>query len=126
MTTTAKGTLDVSDWEEAVTAEGEGRSKQANAHCLSTFTGDLQGTGRADWLLVYVGDGTAFVGTQRFEGTLGGRSGSFVLRTRGSYTETGVEVEWEVVPGSGSDELAGLTGEGGYRNADYTLEYTLA
>ncbi|MET9971424.1 DUF3224 domain-containing protein [Streptomyces sp. NPDC006356] len=126
MTTIAKGTLDVSDWVESVVAESAGQSKQAAAHCQAAFTGDLEGSGRADWLLVYVTEGlTRFVGTQRFEGKLTGRSGSFVLQTHGTYADSGVEVTWEVVPGSGSGELAGLSGTGGYRNADYTLEFSL-
>ncbi|MEU9704932.1 DUF3224 domain-containing protein [Streptomyces sp. NPDC047981] len=127
MTTIAKGTLDVSDWVEAVTAEAEGQCKQANAHCQAAFVGDLEGGGRADWLLAYIGEaGTRFVGTQRFEGKLAGRAGSFVLQMHGTYTETSVEVVWEVVPGSGSGDLTGLAGKGGYRNADYTLEFSLS
>ncbi|WP_093802477.1 DUF3224 domain-containing protein [Streptomyces sp. Wb2n-11] len=127
MTTVAKGTLDVTDWAEEVTAEAEGQCKQANAHCRADFTGDLEGSGRADWLLVYTGGGqTRFVGTHRFEGKLAGRAGSFVLQTHGTYEESGVEVFWEVVAGSGSAGLAGLSGKGGYKNADYTLEYSFA
>ncbi|MYW42448.1 DUF3224 domain-containing protein [Streptomyces sp. SID161] len=126
MTTTAKGTLDVTDWMETSIAEAEGQSKQAAAQSEAAFSGDLQGRGRCDWLLVYPGEGPArFVGTQRFEGELSGRKGSFVLLLRGTFDATGAHVTWEVSPGSGSGELVGLGGTGGYENADYTLEFTL-
>ncbi|WP_406207857.1 DUF3224 domain-containing protein [Kitasatospora sp. NBC_01560] len=127
MTTTAKGTLDVSDWVETSLAESDGQAKQAGAHSQGAFTGDLEGSGRADWLLTYPVEGPAhFVGTQRFEGKLGGRSGSFVLQLRGTFDATGAHVQWDVVPGSGAGELTGLSGSGGYENADYTLEFSLS
>ena len=126
MTTTAKGTLDVTDWVEAPLAEVEGQAKQAGANSQAAFSGDLEGNGRTDWLLTYPVDGPAyFVGTQHFEGKLGDRAGSFVLQLRGTFDATGAHVLWDVVPGSGTGELAGLSGSGGYENADYTLEFTL-
>ncbi|RKT17060.1 uncharacterized protein DUF3224 [Streptomyces sp. 1114.5] len=127
MTTHAKGTLDVTDWVESLIAETDGQAKQATAHSQAAFSGDLEGNGRSDWLLTYPADGPAhFVGTQRFEGKVAGRAGSFVLHVRGTFDGAGAHVTWDVVPGSGSGELAGLTGSGGYENADYTLDFSLA
>jgi hypothetical protein len=61
---------------------------------------------------------------------VGGRRGSFVLQSSGTYADNTARVTWFVVPGSGTDELAGLSGQGGYTsghedypNVPYTLEY---
>src|SRR5579859_5407141 len=109
MTIAAKGTLDVSEWVETAVAEAEGQPKQASAHSLAAFSGDLAGSGRSDWLLTYPADGPAyFVGAQRFEGTAGDREGGFVLQVNGTFDAAGAHVKWTVVPGSGWGALAGI------------------
>jgi acyl-coenzyme A synthetase/AMP-(fatty) acid ligase len=123
----AAGTVDVSAWEETTCVEAPGQARLARATSLAVFTGDLDGSGRTEWLLTYPADSPAsFVGVQHFDGRLGGRPGSFVLEMRGTYDAAGAHVSWSVVPGSGTHELRGLTGTGGYENADLTLEYQLA
>lgn len=78
------------------------------------FTGSLAGTGVADHVRVVRADGTdTFTGIERFDGALDGRPGSFVLTAQGYTTATGVvHGHWEVVPGSATEELAGLRGHG--------------
>jgi hypothetical protein len=67
------------------------------------------------------------VSMQRFHGKLRGRQGTFVLQ--GSEIENGkIRVTWFVVPGSGTGDLSGLRGEGGFegqfgKGSDGTLEY---
>ena len=46
--------------------------------------------------------------------TLDGRSGSFVLRLGGGFEGGAARTTWTVVEGSGTGDLAGLQGEGGY------------
>jgi len=58
------------------------------------------------------------------------RSGSFVFETTGSYDGGEARTTWSVVPGSGTDELRGLRGEGsavapGGPNGSFTLDYDL-
>jgi uncharacterized protein DUF3224 len=90
--------------------------------------------GRAEYLMIYRDDGSArYVRVERVIGRIGGRSGSLVLQGSGSYdqsTRTG-ECTWFVVPGSGTGDLRGLRGAGGFvaKHADYanvpiTLDYT--
>ena len=73
-----------------------------------------------------------FSGLEHVIGRIGGRSGSFVLRHRGSFRGATVEGSWSVVPGSGTGELRGLHGEGGYRawpgqpRTSFTLDYDFA
>ena len=53
-----------------------------------------------------------FLGYEKVVGSLGGRTGSFVLRHTGSYDGGKATAELEVVTGSGTDELVGLSGTG--------------
>lgn len=126
MGTLIKGTVQVADWSETAYVEIEGQTRLARAIAPATFAGGLEGQGQSDWLLAYPTDGSAsFVGLQNFEGSLDGRTGTFVLQMSGTFDEAGPHVTWSVVPGSGTGELAGLSGAGGYDNADFTLDYTL-
>jgi uncharacterized protein DUF3224 len=51
---------------------------------------------------------------ERVRGSLGGRKGSFLLQDAGTLVGKTVSGAWFVVPGSGTGELAGLRGEGGF------------
>ena len=44
----------------------------------------------------------------------GARSGTFVLQHKGTFEDGKAKVEWFVVSGSGTGELSGLRGEGGF------------
>jgi hypothetical protein len=82
-------------------------------------------------LVAYSGDTYAsFVGLHHVIGSVEGRSGSFVLQSSGTYMDNTARVTWFVVPGSGTSELAGLSGQGSYTagqadypNVPYMLEY---
>lgn len=77
------------------------------------FTGDLEGTGRGQMLTARgaVEGSAAYVAIERVEGTLAGRTGSFLLQHRGVMTSARQELRVTVVPDSGTGELAGLEGE---------------
>jgi hypothetical protein len=77
-----------------------------------TIEGDLTGTGRAEMLSVGTPiDGSAgYVAIDRITGTLHGRTGSFVLQHYGLMDRGTGTLLVQVVPDSGTDELAGLTG----------------
>ena len=79
--------------------------------------------------MCYRPDDTAdFVGLQRVDGRLGERSGSFVMRTAGTFDGKEARGELTVVPGSGTGELGDLNGSGEFRAplgsaASVTLDY---
>jgi hypothetical protein len=61
-------------------------------------------------------DGSAsFVGIERITGAVGGRAGTFLLQDAGTVQNSIVRGDWFVVPGSGTGQLAGLRGTGGFR-----------
>jgi hypothetical protein len=75
-------------------------------------------------------DRAEYVGLQTVTGSLVGRSGSFVLRTAGTFDGSKAEGELTVVEGSGTGELAGISGTGSFSapmgsEAELTLDYEL-
>jgi hypothetical protein len=66
-------------------------------------------------LRVRCDDGSvSMVSMQRVRAKLGGREGTFVLQGSEVVTNGRIKAEWFVVPRSGTGELAGLRGEGGF------------
>jgi hypothetical protein len=94
-----------------------------------TFTGDLNGESPVRALEVRRDDRSAsLVSVQRFRGKLNGREGSFVLQGQEIVENGTIRAKWFVVPGSGTGDLAGLRGEGGFeghfgKGSDATLDY---
>jgi len=80
-----------------------------------TFTGELYGVSTVRALEVLRDDRSAsLVSVQRFRGQLGGRQGTFVLQGAELVQKGKIKATWFVVPGSGTDGLSGLRGEGGF------------
>lgn len=94
-----------------------------------TFTGDIDGESTVRALQIQREDHSAsMVSLQRFRGKLGGRQGSFVLQGQETVAAGKIKATWFVVPGSGTGDLAGLRGEGGFEGAfgkgsEGTLDY---
>jgi Protein of unknown function (DUF3224) len=81
-----------------------------------TFTGDIEGESPVRALQVLRDDHSASqVSVQRFRGKLGGRQGTFVLQGQEIVENGKIKATWFVVPGSGTGELSGLRGEGGFK-----------
>lgn len=125
----ASGTFEVTPGGEETLHEIDGGPRLAHATGVQRFTGDLQAEGAVDWLMCYLPDRSAtFVGLQRIDGSIGGRSGTFVMHADGSHDGTGSDGTWTVVPGSGTGGLVGIAGEGSFHAAGgptvtYVLEF---
>ena len=95
------------------------------------FHGDLQASSKGEMMacMTAVKDSAGYVALERVTGTLAGKSGSFVLQHNGTANRGALQLTVTVVPDSGSDGLAGLTGtmtivaEGGKHT--YAFDYTL-
>jgi hypothetical protein len=115
MSTHAQAKFEVQSWDENTYEELGGDAKLTRASVGQGFSGDLEGEGSVEWLMCYREDKTAdFVGLQRFVGRLGGRSGSFVMQTQGSFDGKEAKGGLAVLERSGTDELAGITGSGSF------------
>lgn len=109
----AEGTFTVRSWDENTYSELEGNGKLTRATVAFTLAGDLTAEAGWDAVMCYRPDGTAvFSGFQLTTGTLGGQQGSFVLRSDGEFVNGEARSRWQVVEGSGTGALAGLSGSG--------------
>ena len=130
--THAQGKFDIASWDEEPYVEIDEARKLTRALVTQRFSGGLKGDGSVQWLMFYRTDGTAdFVGMQHIEGTLGGRKGSFVLETTGTFDGAKAAADWTVIAGSGTDDLEGIEGIGQMSapmgsTAEYEFNYTLA
>jgi hypothetical protein len=77
-----------------------------------TYYGDLEGTAAGEMIAVRTAEnGSAgYVALEKVTGTLAGRTGSFALQHWGLMDRGTPELKIVVVPDSGTDGLAGLTG----------------
>jgi Protein of unknown function (DUF3224) len=125
----AAGTITVRAYEPTPYDQPPEGPVLSRIHVEEEFSGDIDGTGVVEFLQAQVSeDAASFVGLERVSGNVGGRSGTFVLQDQGTLRGTTVSGDWFVVPGSGSGELAGLRGEGGFsaelgQGAEITLDY---
>lgn len=129
MRTHATATFEVKSWDEKPYNEMEGGPKLTRARVAKSFEGDIEGEGTLEYLMIYRDDGSAsFVGLERVVGSVGKRSGSFVLQHSGTFEGGTTKATWSVVPGSGTGDLRGLRGDGGFASAHaqrypMTLDY---
>ena len=103
--------LEITSWDEKPYRELDDGRKFSRAEVTLAGTGDGVVSGSFESLLYYRADGTSeYVSIMEITGTLGGRSGSFVLQGGGTFDGTTARVDTTVVPGSGTGELAGISG----------------
>lgn len=113
MKRTAAARFAMKSWDEKPYSEGQDLPKLTRASVTKTFTGDIEGEGQVEYLMMYGSDGSAtFVGLERIVGRIGGRAGTFVLRRAGVFESGQAKESYSVIPGSGTGELRGLRGDG--------------
>jgi hypothetical protein len=113
MRRTAKAQFAIKSWDEKPYSEGADLPKLTRASVAKTFTGDLEGEGHVDYLMMYRSDGSAtFVGLERITARLGGKAGTFVLQRTGVFEGGQAKESYSVVTGSGTGALRGLQGDG--------------
>jgi hypothetical protein len=113
MNQTANARFAIKNWDEKAYSEGQDLPRLTRASVTKTFTGDIEGEGQVDYLMMYRSDGSAtFVGLERVSGRLGAKNGTFVLQRTGVFEGGQAKESYFVVPGSATGELRGLRGEG--------------
>jgi hypothetical protein len=124
------GTFEQKTWDEKPYSEGEGEPKLTRVSATKSFHGDIEGEGSVEYLMVYPDESSAlYTGLERVVGSIEGRSGSFVLNLDGTFEGGIAKTNWSVVPGSGTGDLRGLHGSGGFvaqhgeSVVPFTLEY---
>ena len=95
------------------------------------FHGDLEATARGEMLAAFepLTNAGVYVAIDRVVGTLHGKSGSFLIAHRGIANADGQTLDIVIVPGTGTGQLAGITGTLGIEIVEkkhfYTVEYEL-
>jgi hypothetical protein len=116
-------------YDEEPYGEGDG-VERSRVHITRTFTGDLEGTATAEILIAKSEGGGGYTGQDLITGTLNGKTGGFVIQHGGIMGPEGISNIGTIVPGTGTGELEGISGEGTLLaddegNHTLTLEYEL-
>ena len=126
----AKGTFEITMTPPAAGA-GAGRVAVGRMLIDKQYAGGLTGIGQGEMLSAgNPADGSAgYVAMEHVTGALDGMSGSFALQHAGTMHGGESVLSIAVVPGSGTGELAGISGKLKLdiveRTHHYELEYTL-
>ena len=116
------GAFSVSKWEESpIRPDADGmRATRVSAEFL--FTGEIEGAAHVEYLMFYTvfdeknmhNSQARYVGQIEIVGSVKGRSGSFALANSGSFEGGLARSEMEIIIGSGTGELASISGLGSY------------
>jgi hypothetical protein len=126
----ASGTFQVKLTPQPAAADGESAILGRFA-IDKQFSGDLDAASKGEMLAAgtETKGSAGYVALERVGGKLGGRSGTFYLQHNGIMARGAGRLTIEVVPDSGTDQLAGLSGkmeikvENGKHS--YEFDYTL-
>ena len=128
MTKHAKSAFDVTITPQESAAD----ATVARMLLYKEFHGDLDAIAHGEMMAAsepLTGAGV-YVALDRVTGTLHGRSGSFLMAHRGIRNADGQSLDIVIVPGTGTGQLAGITGTIGIDIVEkkhfYTVDYELA
>lgn len=127
----ANARFTIKNWDEKPYSEGQNLPRLTRASVTKTFTGDIEGEGQVEYLMMYRTDGSAtYLGLERVIGRIGGKTGTFVLQRIGVFESGQAKETYSVIPGSATGELRGLQGDGSSAlghgtEYPFTLDYDL-
>ncbi|MEP7384429.1 MAG: DUF3224 domain-containing protein [Gemmatimonadota bacterium] len=127
----ATGTFEVKMTPQPSDDYADGKSL-ARLALDKTFQGDLAATSKGQMLsaMGHAKGSAGYVAIEQVTGALAGREGSFVLQHSGSMDRGAPSLALAVVPDSGTEGLAGLSGTMAIMIADgthsYQFDYTFA
>ena len=115
-TTHAKATTTVYKYEPVIYDDPKEGPALVKAHLEESFTGDIKADGVVEILQAtnHANESSVLVGIERMTGKIGEKQGSFLLQIAGKIEGKAIKCDWFVIPGSGTGQLTGLRGEGGF------------
>jgi hypothetical protein len=131
MTKHAKGAFDVKVIPQKPDSKEAESSKLGRMSLDKQFQGDLEATSTGEMLatMTEVKGSAGYVAMERVNGTLQGKSGTFVLQHSATMTRGVPQMSVTVVPDSATGDLAGLTGTMTIKIEEgkhfYEFDYTL-
>ena len=112
----AISSFDVTGWDQTPYEDETDGPAHSRATVKKTFRGDMEGESTAELLMCQadtsdLSAGAGYVASERVSARLGDREGTFAMQHWGLSGGCGPpRTGGHVVPGSGTGELAGLTG----------------
>lgn len=128
---TLRGSFDVTTESESPFHNQDGVAI-SRAIVRKTFSGAASGTSEAQMIATRTPDpgSASYIAMEVFTGTMDGKQGSFVMQHNGFMTDGEPRLSVVIVPGSGTGDLAGISGTLEIDNVDgahsYTFEYEIA
>lgn len=111
---TISADFDIADWQPT-SYEVEGTTSElSRVRVTKQFEGDMRGTSTADLLMAGNSYGAGYVASEVFTGSVDGREGSMVIQHWGLAEGTAAASSGHIIPGSGTDALAGIAGKAVY------------
>lgn len=122
----ATGTLVHSHWDEKPYHDS-GTQKGTIARIDAVFDGDVTGEAKTVYTMAYTegGNSAHYAGHLLFDGKIGGRAGTFIIFEQGHWGNGTANSTWQIVADSGTGDLAGISGTGGYVSKDKSVNYEL-
>jgi len=130
MKLSASAVFHITDGYEESFSKNENGQKLTTGKFFIFYEGEIAGESVLMELKNYLNDKKATIyGLERFNGTIAGKSGSFVLEHSGTFENNVITSVRKIVPGSGTNELAGVRGEGVFNSSEskefhLTLQYS--
>lgn len=112
----AVSSFEVTGWDQAPYGESVEPPLLSQATVKKKFTGELEGESTAQLLMCQadakdLSAGAGYVASEVVEGVLNGKAGTFVMQHGGLSGGGKNRTYGHIVPGSGTGELKGITGE---------------
>jgi Protein of unknown function (DUF3224) len=130
MSERATASFDITTWDEQPWDDRDG-IRLSRTRVVKVFRGEIEGESTAELVMATAGeDSAAYVGVERVDGRVNGRAGSFVYLHTATMVRGTPSASWPVVDGSGTGELAGISGQVRIDNLPdgghvFTLDYDL-
>ena len=123
---TIEARFEIIDFNEAVYDQPEEGPKLTRVQIRKRYYGVIEGSGVVEVLTAQGDSGAGFVASERIDGVLEGRRGTFVIQHGGLAEGPAQSTFGAIVPGSGTGELTGLAGQATEAQQEVlTLVYTL-
>lgn len=111
MSERATASFEITIWDEQPYDEQDG-IRLSRTRVVKRFRGEIEGESTAELVMAVAGDDSAaYVGVERVTGRVNGREGSFVYLHTATAAGGAQSASWPVVDGSGTGELAGISGQ---------------
>lgn len=129
MSKRSESSFTIDEWNEKHNDEWQ-LGKLTRTLVTKKFQGSLDGKSEVEAIMLRLNEQDvsvmAYVGIERIECVLDGRSGSFIVLHTAEAIGQDRQATWKILPGSGTGDLAGISGYGTITPGhDFILEYDL-